>query len=178
MSSSLSVRICRVLIACTLLLGCSSASWQQLEIESAYRPPKALTIAVIGRPSTAEAAEALESALVDGLSSHGIKATIIPETAGAPDASVTIVKWDPGSRALRWLVPFGSGEGQVVVAVESSSADGQAGIDGTARGQVSGGFFGGSSDNAASAAGHLIADTIATGQRDTPPPPINNHFSH
>jgi hypothetical protein len=50
------------------------------------------------------------------------------------------------------------------VLVKSPSDDGHAGLEGTARGWVKGGFFGGSSDVAATEAGHLIAEAIATGQ--------------
>ena len=105
------------------------------------------------------ASEVLTSALLSGLASHGIKAKLIAETSGTPDATVSIVKWDPGSRGLRWLAFAGTGE--VIVTVESL------GIDGTAEGWVSGGSFGGADENSAEAAGDLIAYTLATGQRDS-----------
>jgi hypothetical protein len=84
---------------------------------------------------------------------------VIPETSGTPDATVSIVKWDPGSRGLRWLAFAGKGE--VIVTVESM------GVDGTAEGWVSGGGFGGADEASAEAAGDLIAYTLATGFRDS-----------
>jgi len=77
----------------------------------AIKPPKEMTITIIARSSLRDASDALQSALLDDLASHGIKATCIPETAGTPDANLTIEKFDPGSRALRWAIGFGSGEG-------------------------------------------------------------------
>jgi hypothetical protein len=171
MSTSSVIRAVETLVACGWLLGCSGASWRDVKIDSAYQPPKAITIAVIAPPSLTEASGALQAGLVDGLSSHGILATVIPETSGTPDANVTIAKWDPGSRGLRWLAVGTSGGGEIVVKVESAS-----GIDGTARGWVHWGFFGGSSDNSAEAAGNMIADTIATGEAD-PDTRGNGHFS-
>ncbi len=163
---SLHVRVRESLVACVLLLGCSGASWQKVAVEPGYQPPKVMTVTVIARASLREASAALGEALVDELNGHGIKATLVPETAGTPDANITLEKFEPGSRALRWAIGFGSGEGQVVVSVESASANGDPGIDGTARGWVRGGFFGGSDNNSAAAAGQLIAETIANGQRE------------
>jgi hypothetical protein len=159
------------LLVCVSVVGCSGASWQRVTIDPSYQPPKEMTITIIARSSLKDASDALGSALVDDLASHGIKATCIPETAGAPDANVTIEKFDPGSRALRWAIGFGSGEGQVIVNIESAS------IDGTARGWVRGGLFGGSDQNSAAAAGHFIAETIASGKPE-PDPRGSSRFAH
>ncbi len=159
------------LLAASSLVACSGAGWQKITIDPGYQPPKEMTITIIARSSLRDASDALQSALLDDLASHGIKATCIPETVGTPDANVTIEKFDPGSRALRWAIGFGSGEGQVVVSIESAS------IDGTARGWVSGGLFGGSDENSAAAAGHFIAETIATGKPE-PDPRGNSRFAH
>lgn len=102
------------------------------------------------------ASEALTSALLGGLASRGIQATLIPESSGTPDATVEIVKWDPGSRAQRWFPGVG-GHGETLVTFRSMS------IDGTARGWVRAGWFGGSDENSAEAVGDLMAMTIATG---------------
>ncbi len=55
------------------------------------------------------------------------------------------------------------GEGNIVVTVRVTSAEGHPGYYGVARGYVKGGFFGGSYLNSASAAGESIAKAIATG---------------
>ncbi len=166
-SSSLT-RLCGPLLASAALLGCSGASWQKVEIDSPYEVPKAMTIVVVARPVMKSASAALSSALLDGLASRHIKATLIPESSGTPDATVSIVKWDPGSRGLRWLAGMAGGGGEVIVTVESLS------VDGTARGWVHGGFLGGSDDNSAEAVGDLIADTIATGLRE----PVSTSSAH
>ncbi|HTQ06144.1 MAG TPA: DUF4410 domain-containing protein [Polyangiaceae bacterium] len=147
------------LCTCLALLGCSGASWEKLQLDSPYDVPKRLTIAVVQGPATDEALEALTSALVDELSSHGIKVTIVTE-GDRPDATVSIEQWDGGSRGLRWFLGFGAGEGDVSVDVAS------VGVDGRAHGWVAGGFFGGSDEDSADAAGRMIAYTLATGQRD------------
>jgi len=164
------LRVCWGLLVATSLVACSGAAWQKVTIDPGYQPPKEMTITIIARSSLRDASDALQSALLDDLASHGIKATCIPETAGTPDANLTIEKFDPGSRALRWAIGFGSGEGQIVVSIESAS------IAGTARGWVRGGPFGGSGENSAAAAGKFIAETIASGKPE-PDPRGNGRFA-
>src|SRR5690348_13745982 len=147
------------LATCLALVGCSGASWQKLQVDSPYEVPKRLTIAVVQGPATDDAFNALTSAMVDELSGRGIKATIVSES-DRPDATVSIVEWDGGSRGLRWFLGFGAGEGEVSVNVAS------VGVEGRAHGWVAGGFFGGSDEDSADAAGRKIAYTLATGQRD------------
>jgi hypothetical protein len=147
------------LCACLALLGCSGASWQKLEVDSPYDLPKQLTIAVVQGPGTDEASQALTSALVDELSSRGVKATVVTES-DRPDVTVSIVAWDGGSRGLRWFLGYGAGQGEVSVDVAS------VGVDGRAHGWVAGGFLGGSDEDSADAAGRTIAYTLATGQRE------------
>jgi hypothetical protein len=141
------------------LLGCSGASWQNLQIDAPYEVPKRLTVAVVQGPATDEAFEALTSALVDELSSRGVNTTIVTES-DRPDVTVSIVQWDGGSRGLRWFIGLGAGEGEVSVDVASD------GVDGRAHGWVAGGFFGGSDEDSAEAAGREIGYTLASGQRD------------
>jgi hypothetical protein len=71
---------------------------------------------------------------------------------------LTIVKWDAGTRSLRWFL-YGVGRGTIVV-----EFDGIVGVEGTVDGWVNGGILGGASENSATAVGHLIAKTIATGE--------------
>ncbi|HEY1532918.1 MAG TPA: DUF4410 domain-containing protein [Polyangiaceae bacterium] len=128
-----------------------------------------MTVAVVGQGSGAasnEALEALQTAIADELFDHGIKANFIPASNGPPRADVTVVEWDPGSKAMRWLVGFGAGKGEILVVVRSQSRNGQLGVDGTAHGWVNGGWFGGNANDSAVEAGHLIGDMIATGKRD------------
>lgn len=161
-------RICWQVLACCALLGCSGATWQKVDIDSPYQVPKEMKIAVVAKPELSEASQALTDALLSGLKSHGVRATLVPDAMGSADATISIVRWDPGSRSMRWLLGFGSGEGEVDVTVQS------VGVDGTAHGWVRGGFFGGSDENSAEAAGDTIAYTLATGLRE-PPKPQQNH---
>jgi hypothetical protein len=128
-------------------------------IDPDYRPPKRVTVTVIARSSLKEVSDILSASIVERLNSEGVEATLVSENNQTPDALVSVGKWDPGSQSLRWLVGFGSGKGQITVVVDQGL-----GVKGTAEGWVTGGWFGGSSDNAVVAAGHLIADTIATGK--------------
>lgn len=146
-------------LASGVVLGCSGASWQKVEIDSPYQAPKAMTIAIVARPTMKPASNALSAALRDGLESHGIKATLISETSGNPDVTVSVIKWEPGSQGTRWLTATLSGRGEIIVKVDSLA------VDGTAEGWVRGGFLGGQDESSAEAVGNLIAESIATGQR-------------
>jgi hypothetical protein len=169
MNCSFSVRVFRALGACVFLVGCAGAEWQRVQVARDYQPPGLVTVAVVGQGSGAasnEALEALQTAIADELFDHGIKSNFIPASNGGARADVTVVEWDPGSKALRWLVGFGAGKGEILVVVRSQSRNGQLGVDGTAHGWVSDGWFGGSANDSAVEAGHLIGDMIATGKRD------------
>lgn len=151
-----------------LAAGCSGAEWQQMKVVQAYRAPRTLKVALVSESrgeSSDEAVRAMQEALAEGLASRGIAATFVAGPADGAVANVTVARWDEGVRALRWLWP-GAGEGWIVVVVKSPSADGRIGLDGTARGWVRSGWFGGSSLNAASEAGRLIAESIATGRTE------------
>jgi len=158
--SSWLVRALQILLTCSLFCACSGASWEKVEIESPYQAPKSLTIAIVARRDMKAAAEALGTALVSGLESRDIRATVVPEAGGSPDVTVSIVKWDPGSRSTRWLTSAMAGKGEVQVTVDSLK------VDGMAKGWVRGGFLGGPDESSAEAVGKLIAKTIATGLSD------------
>jgi uncharacterized protein DUF4410 len=150
-----------------LMAGCAGAEWQQVTVAPNYQAPKQLKVALVsasGAQNSEGAMQALQAAMADTLSSKGINATFVPAPSGPPDGNMSVAEWNQGSRALRWLIGFGAGEGTIVVSVKSPSADGQPGVDGTARGWVRGGFFGGSSYEAAKEAGVLIAKAIITGK--------------
>jgi hypothetical protein len=159
----------RALTACVFLVGCAGAEWQRVQVARDYQPPGLVTVAVVGQGSGAasnEALEALQTAIADELFDHGIKANFVPIPNPPPRADLTVVECDPGSKALRRLVGFGVGRGEILVVVSSQSRDGQPGIDGTVHGWVDGGWFGGTINDAAEEAGQLIGETIATGRRD------------
>lgn len=141
-----------------LTIGCSGANWVDVEVESSYQPPKVVKVAIIGARRWPEAAKVLQDALLEELDSEGVRATVVADSTGNSEVDIEIVKWDPGSRGLRYLVSFGAGKGEILVEVNSL------GIDGTARGWISGGPFGGDGDSAVSSVAELIADTIATGK--------------
>ena len=160
-------RWCQVLGFSALVAGCAGAEWQQVTVSPTYQPPKQVKVALASQSPTQnsdQAMQALQEAMADTFASKGITATFVAPPAGAPDASMSVAEWNQGSRALRWLIGFGAGEGTIVVTVKSPSADGQPGIDGTARGWIRSGWFGGSSLTAAQEAGHLIAKAIITGK--------------
>ncbi len=138
--------------------GCSGASWKNVEIDESYQRPSALTVTVIASRGSHEVAAELADALVTELRRHRIQATLVRPMTDAADVSVTIVKFDEGDRFMRWLA-F-AGEGETVVVVEALSI----GVEGKARGEVWGGWFGGAAENSAAAAGRLIGRTIATGR--------------
>jgi Domain of unknown function (DUF4410) len=158
------VGVLRVLPLSTLLLGCSSASWQTLNVDPGYRPPKILSVAVAASRQWPDAVNELESDLVDELNARGVSATLLWDSKTRADASLRIVKWDPGSRTLRCLIGWGTGEAEIIVELRSS------GINGTARGLLWSGTFGGKSKGAVAEAAYLIAATIATGHAPEPPP--------
>jgi hypothetical protein len=142
------------------LVGCSGASWRSVRIDSEYQPPARLAVVVVAPPGLQTVSNALASGIMDGLASRHIPATLIMDGSEAPDARLAVVKWDPGSRGLRGMVGFGAGKGEVYVSVEATAL----GLEGTAHGWVTGGWWGGADENSAAAAGHLIAETIATGR--------------
>jgi hypothetical protein len=162
-----SARWCVVVAVSLVVAACAGAEWRRVAVAPTYHAPRQLRVTLVAQASTEHSAEALQvmqEALADGLASNGITASFGPAPDDQPQASVTLAQWDQGSRALRYFVGFGTGEGSIVVFVKSPSADGQVGVEGEARGWVKGGMFGGSSYNAASEAGHLIAEAIATGR--------------
>lgn len=151
------------------MAGCSGAEWQQMKVSPTYRAPRSLKVSLVleGRGEhSAEATQVMQQALAESLATKGISATFVSAPGDGAIANLTVTGWDQGTRALRWLWP-GAGEGWIVVLVKSPSADGNAGLDGTARGWVRSGWFGGNSYNAAAEAGHLIAEAIATGKTHT-----------
>jgi hypothetical protein len=164
---SASFKLAFTLVIGLLLVGCSGASWQSVEVESPYQAPKALKIAVVARANAKSAADALTAELMSGLESYGIKANLVSDAGGSPDVTVSIIKWDPGSRGTRWLTSGAAGNGDVLVTVQSVA------VDGTAEGWVRTGFLGGAGENSAEAAGSLIAKTIATGKAETDQPKPN-----
>ena len=150
-----------------LVAGCAGAEWQQVTVSPTYQPPKQIRVALAAQTATQNsdgAMQALQAAMAETLADKGIAATFVPPPSGPPDGDMSVAEWNQGSRALRWLIGFGAGEGTIVVRVKSPSADGQPGLDGTARGWVRGGWYGGSSYAAAAEAGHLIAKAIITGK--------------
>jgi len=160
-------RWCLVAGLCASVAGCAGASWQKMKVAQSYQAPKHLSVSVVWEAKgedSPDALQALQAGLSDGLASKGIAATFVAAPGNEPQANVTVAEWDPGSRALRYLIGMGAGEGSIVVVVRSPSSDGQPGVEGKARGWVRGGLFGGSSDISATQAGHLIAEAIATGR--------------
>jgi hypothetical protein len=167
MTTSSFVRSLAVMGLAALLVGCAGTTWSQVQTAPGYQAPKQAKVVVMvqtaGDDYLPDALAELKSSMASELASKGITATFMQNPDGTPMTEVSVVEWDQGSRGLRWL-GFGGGEGHILVVVKSPSASGQPGYSGTARGWVRGGWFGGSSLNAASEAGIAIANAIATGK--------------
>lgn len=160
------MRFVGVCAASAGLMACSGAQWTRANVAARYRAAPALTVTVKAsseRADLKEAVEELTTTLRDELHERGIKARFASADA-SPGARLSVRDWDPGSRALRYLVGFGSGEGSMTVVVEVTGADGSPALEGEVRGYVRGGFFGGSSMDAPREAGKAIAEAIATGE--------------
>jgi hypothetical protein len=147
-----------VLLGSLLLLGCAGADWKKVDVASGYKAPKEVTVVLKSSADGKgheEAFATLKQAMADTFADHDVKAKFV-ESSGEAETDISMVEWDPGNRALRWL-GFG-GAGRVLVVVKST------GVNGSAEGWINSGSFGGDANNAAEEAGVLIAETIATGQ--------------
>jgi hypothetical protein len=162
----------RTSLSCTLVavafsllsFGCAGTEWQKVQVAPGYQAPKQLKVSImvqVDSDHVQEAVAAFQQALSAELTSRGITAEFIKGAADPTSSQLSVVEWNQGVRALRWL-GFG-GEGHILVMVKSLSGNGQPGIDGHARGWVRGGAFGGASYNAAIEAGRAIGKAIATG---------------
>lgn len=168
MTTSSFARSLAVMGLSALLVGCAGTTWSQVQTAPGYQAPKQAKIVIMVQTQgeyLPEAVQELKSSLASELASRKITATFLENPDGTPMTELRVVEWDMGSRGLR-LLGFGGGEGHILVVVKSPSADGQPGYSGTARGYVKGGFYGGSSLNAASEAGAAIAQAIATGKAE------------
>jgi Domain of unknown function (DUF4410) len=153
-----------------MLTGClgSGAEWTGAQVTPGYQAAKPLTVTVVKSATTGddldEAVNAFVSSLRSELKEDGVDAAVALGSPGGQGAEVDIKEWDPGSRALRYFISFGSGMGHVTVVVNVPGADGTSALKGQVRGVVKGGMWGGASTNAADAAAKAIAKAIATGK--------------
>jgi hypothetical protein len=152
-----------------VLAGClgSGAQWTGAQVTPGYKPAKALDVTVVKTATGEDLDEAVGEfmkTLKEELKDQGVAAHVALGAAGAPGAHLEIKDWDPGSRALRYFISFGSGTGHVTVLVDVPGADGASSLHGQVQGTVKGGSFGGASANAAEAAAKAIAKAIATGK--------------
>jgi hypothetical protein len=167
MTTSSFARSLAVMGLSALLVGCAGTTWSQVQTAPGYQAPKQAKVVIMVQTQgeyLPEAVQELKASLASELASRKITATFLENPDGTPLTEVRVVEWDQGSRFARWF-GFG-GEGHILVAVKSPSADGQPGYGGTARGWVKHGWYGGSSLNAASEAGVAIAEAIATGKAE------------
>jgi hypothetical protein len=160
------------LVVSSVLVGCASgAEWNSAQVASGYQPAKQLSVSVVvsAKADQAESAELQEAVqeftttLKDELKSQGIDASVRSSTAAPPAAQLDVVEWEPGSRAARYFVGFGAGEGHILIAVHVTRADGGSALQGQVRGYVKGGWWGGSPLAAPREAAKTIASAIATG---------------
>jgi hypothetical protein len=156
-----------LLIAAFSLLGfgCAGTDWQRVQVAPDYQAPKQMKISIVMQAASEHAQEAtvaFQQALLSELASRGITATLVAGPADPSSSQMSVVEWNQGVRALRWL-GFG-GQAHILVMVKSLSGTGQPGVDGQARSWLRGGAFGGDSYNAATEAGRSIAKVIATGK--------------
>lgn len=157
-----------ILIATLCLSACTGATWQKSRVEPGYAAPPRVGVVLsltTGGANLDEAVKVLQASLLEELKVGGIDAVVVHGEAAAPNVHITIVQWDPGSRAARYFIGYGSGEGAMTGEVAVVLATGRApALEGEVRGWVRGGFFGGSSMNSAEQAGKAIARAIATGK--------------
>jgi hypothetical protein len=159
-----------ILAAGAALVGClgSGAEWTGAQVTPGYKVARHLTVTVVKTAQTGddldEAVQEFVVALGSELKEKGVEASVALGQAGSPNGQIQITEWDPGSRALRYWIGFGSGTGHVTVMVDVPGADGASSLRGQVVGTVKGGLWGGASTNAAEAAAKAIADAIATGK--------------
>lgn len=154
-----------VAIACALLVGCG-AEWTDLKVADGYQPAKRLNVTVLAtseRDNWREAVETFTTTLRHELKSKGIDASFGSAPPDGAGAELTITEWDPGDRALRYFVGFGSGQSHMTIVVSVTDTDGATSLEGKVRGYVSGGWFGGDALDAPREAAKSIAHAIATG---------------
>ena len=150
------------------LSACSGADWKSLYPRSPYEPPAKINVQIITRArgeDLDEAVDAFYTAIHEELAAHGIKSSYWQGAGPPPPPAlfVLVEHWDPGSRGLRWLCGgMGTcGEGSLVVHLDLRTPAPL--IAGRVRGWVRSGAFGGSSVNAAEAAGSEAGCAIAQG---------------
>lgn len=163
------VRSVGLLGVCGALVACSGAQWTNQKVAAGYQPARQLSVSVVASSGTRddlqEAVDEFTSTLRSELKSKGIEASLSSsEGSASPGARLTIKEWEPGSRALRYFVGFGSGEGHMTIVVDVTGADGTSALQGEVRGWVNGGMWGGSSLDAPHEAAKAIAQVIATGK--------------
>lgn len=151
-----------------LLCACNGADWTNVKVASPYPRPAArvnVTVTTSARgPGLEELTQTVTRELVDALENEGIQATVAADSSGSDELRVDVAQWHPGSRFLRWFLGLGAGEGAVVIVVEVEEPSGRRIFEGSVRGYVDGGFFGGESSDAVVAAAHSIADAVKTGE--------------
>jgi hypothetical protein len=153
-----------------MLAGClgSGAEWTGAQVAPGYKAAKPLNVTIVKSVTTGddldEAVTEFVTTLRSSLKDDGVDATVALGSPGGQGAEIDIQEWDPGSRALRYFISFGSGTGHVTVLVNVPGADGTSLLKGQVRGVVKGGMWGGASTNAADAAAKAIAKAIATGK--------------
>lgn len=144
-----------VILLSLLTFGCGGAEWHKVEIDSPYQVPKTLTISVGSPPDLREPARTLALALADELHNRGIAAVILPPASGAAEINLMLYRWDTLSKEFSWTRPS-SAKGTITVVVDTATI----GVQGSVSGWRN---AGGTVNDAASSAGHLIGRTIATG---------------
>lgn len=132
-----------------------------------FNSPADVQIVVTSTSAEEEEAEAM-TALLEGcmnrLRAKGFHPVVLvpPQAPTAPAVvRIQVVEWDPGSRALRAFVGFGSGEASITATFdEVLLPDPSPKLTGTVRGSMSSGWSGGSALEAAKSAGVAIADAV------------------
>ena len=140
-----------------LVFGCASAS--TTIIQPMQSLPKAISLSVDPEPGVSMSEEQksrLRSILTTALRDGGV--ALVP--AGNAQANGSVERYQPGIRALRYLVGFGAGRGRFEstwrVSDESGETIGQCEIEGG----IAMGVFGGSFDSVLEKVGKELAEFL------------------
>ncbi len=156
-------------VAGFLAVSCNGSEWTSPKVAPNYHVPDQLNLRVVLKANgenLSDCVEKMTEAVRNDLADKGIRVKVASGDPTPPAVVLTVTEWDPGNRAMRYLVGLGSGEGHMDVDVVVTDASGWKELSGTVRAKLKGGLAGGSASDAGSYAGKAIAEAIATGKLD------------
>lgn len=148
----------RILAAFLALLVAACGAGHTIVVSAPAAPVKFETVSLIYEEATVKVPDATTAKMKQTLEQRFFSG----KTAKFHPGNDLVIKWgfigyDPGSQFTRWFIGFGAGEAKMVVKADFFDAQGNKLASIQADGSVSGGFFGGSSDDGL----NQVADQIA-----------------